>query len=99
MADSNTVVKKVKTKNPKTDDFITTNQRIEYEPEDDEMGRRIVEVDGEEKFTVVQKDPFALWYIKNKSNKVPKQLSGMFTSIGEAEKAINSFVNAKNYKG
>lgn len=91
---------RTKVKNPKTDAFVTYNEPLDtFEPEEDEIGRREVETAEGEQFTIVSKDPYALWEIKNRTNKVPKQLEGLYTSVSEAQRAIDSYVTAKNFKG
>ena len=81
---------KTKTRNPKTDgETIDLEQELEDEP--DMMALRIVETK-DRSFKVVQHNPYALWKIKPDHGPLPEALSGLYTSINDAEFAIERYV-------
>ena len=86
------------TKNPKTDGFEAEFKELS----DDQMGMRIVELpnkDGKpQTFNVIQEGQFALWKVVPAKGKVPEELSGKYTSIKQAELAIQAYVNKRDGK-
>ena len=79
-------------KNPKTDGFDGEFKEFQ----DDQMGLRIVEIEAKngkmQTFNVSQDGQFALWKIIPSKGGVPEELSGRYTSIGQAEQAIKAYV-------
>ena len=83
----------MKRSNPKTDGFIGDPEEVF---EEDQMGVRHLEAEDGSQWTIVQRDPFALWEIRNKKGgKMPEKLSGAYTSVDNAEKAIQFYLNGK----
>lgn len=83
-------------KNPK----IEEDNYPDYEPEEDEMGRRQIIAEDGESFTIVQLQRFALWEIKrdNVGGPLPEALKGSFTSVHSAELAIKVYLGQKAEK-
>lgn len=79
-------------KNARDEDF--EHKSIErLKPDDDEvMGIRVITA-GNREFTVKAHDRYSLWHIKPKKGPVPKELSGQYTSVEQAQRAIEIYVN------
>lgn len=76
----------IKSKNPKTDGVMDN-----YEPEDeDEIGMRLVEVDGIE-YKLTFKDPYGFAIITPQKGKTPVELEGQYTTQTLAELAIKQY--------
>lgn len=84
---------KVKVRNPK----IEEDNFEDFEADDDEMGRREISV-GDDKFTIIQREKFALWDIKKDGvgGPLPEDIRGSFTSVHAAEQAIKIHLGKKN---
>jgi hypothetical protein len=83
----------MKKSNPKQDGFVGNPDEVF---EEDQMGVRLIETKDKSQWVIVQREPFALWEIKNrKGGVVPTPLSGAYTETLLAEKAIEKYVNDK----
>ena len=72
-------------KNPKTEGFEDVLEI--FDEEEDEIGSRYVKI-GEKEYKFVFKDPHGLCFINVKKGRLPDELSGAYTSVQEAERAI-----------
>ena len=83
--------------NPKTDGneylFPVDQEEIDEQLEE-ATGIRHIDIDGS-KFVINSTDPYGLWNIKTKGGRLPEVLSGMYTTAGEAEQAIEAYLKAK----
>ena len=80
---------KIIKKNPKT---FNIDLGYELEPETNESGRRTYETE-KGTFHAIMTDPFGHFhFISHDGKKVPKELQGIYTSVRECERAINSFL-------
>lgn len=88
----------VKTTNPRTDGVIGEFMDLEQE----DMSSRLVEVETKngkiQKFTVVQDGQFALWRVVPSKGPVPLELDGRYTSVAQAEQAIQTYVSNRDGK-
>jgi hypothetical protein len=56
-------------------------------------GTRDIEI-GDKKYTLVRKDPYGFWYIQAASGRLPTELSGQFTDVASAVRAVTVYVNS-----
>lgn len=86
----------MKTLNPKTDGVSAAFKELQ----DDEMATRLVEVPGKdnktEKYNIMQESASTLWFVKSNKGSLPEALSGKFTSVFEAEKAIQAYISKRD---
>lgn len=81
-----------KIRNPRVegDDFP------EFEAEEGEVGRRVVEVNGQS-FICIASEPFGFFKIKLAGGgHVPQELAGSFTTVHDVERAIKVYVGKLN---
>jgi len=48
---------------------------------------------GDRQFKFTRRDPFGFWYISTSKGRLPDSLTGVYTSVSEAEKAVTTYVN------
>lgn len=54
---------------------------------------------GDQTFVITCSDPYGFWTIKQaKQGPAPKEFAGQYTSLHDAQKAIDAFVNTKAAK-
>lgn len=76
----------LKVVNPKTDGYIP-DKMLEMEVEDQIAARSVTASDGR-RFVIRSKDPYGMWEVTPRRGPTPEMLSGLYTSQGDAEKAI-----------
>ena len=87
--------KTIKVRNPKSDG---ENIEVEefYNEDADLMGLRFVDVDGQRKYIVKAHGQYGMWVIHSENGGgVDDSLKGMFTSMADAERAIERYLNHK----
>ena len=47
------------------------------------------------KYTIKAEDPYGFWVIKFSAGKIPAVLTGHYTSVDEAEKALTNYLTQK----
>lgn len=77
--------------NPKTDGYIA-DKVLDAEAEDQMAIRGITAEDGR-RFVVRQKESSSLWQVQPRRGPVPQALSGLYTTIRDAEQAIVRYCN------
>jgi hypothetical protein len=87
--------------NPKTLGNESLNDLFEEQEDtkDNDMGRRIYEVDGI-RYRIRQCNPYALWeVISDKGGPVPQEIRGKFTNPQELQKALDILQAHRSAKG
>jgi hypothetical protein len=79
--------------NPKTDGNEDAKEK--HEPEEDEFGYALAEVDEKATFHLRCKDPYGFWYVTAVKGKTPEIFNQAFTSRVDAERAITLYLNRK----
>jgi hypothetical protein len=77
-------------------DMKPTHALPAYDPDEGEIGRRVVEIDGEDQFTLKSFDPHGWWKVyKSGKKNVPHELSGWYTTVKAAQLDINKWRNTQ----
>lgn len=86
-------------KNPKTEGFedILQINDIPDDEDDSEIGSRYVEIGGKE-YKFVFRDPYGHCFIVAKKGRLPDALTGAYTSVQEAERAILQWTSREQEK-
>jgi hypothetical protein len=93
-------------KNPKTlgqehlnEAFADFDFEIEEGARDNDMGRRVYEVEGV-KYRIRQVNPHSLWeVVGDKSGALPAELQGRFTNVNELQRAMSQWQARKSARG
>lgn len=85
---------KTKMINPKTDD----SGLRDFEADENEIGRRVVETEEGVTYTLKTTDPYGLVHIIPSRGVLPDMLKGQYTAPGEAQTAIESYLRMKGQK-
>lgn len=67
----------------------------DFDPDENETARRFIEAENGMKFTTKVFDPYGLVRVQVDKGKLPQELSGQYTSLSEAEMAIEAYLRAK----
>ena len=57
-------------------------------------GTRYVEI-ANRKFSLIRRNPYGFWYVQPEKGRTPRELSGVYTTVPDAEKAITVYINNK----